>query len=450
MLLRIVTSRVVWVSVPFILFAILLPLWLKPEHLGLFDRLASLEMHPSGNLLMVTVFLLMVWKVVFTLPYYIGCFLLADQIGERTGVIWLKTVLPLLLFPLLPFEGHLYRSVGFQVGMPDVMLLLSIVLLQRLGKDRLGLGMKSLVLTQLLIGFQWLLVVPFLSFLDFGHYPAVAKLKEIAVHIGFDKALGLYGVVLCLIFIVNAAILAAFLTVAGQKWKMTETLHLAQLEAIQSRSGREVLQLVHDLKTPLTSIEGLISLIGMRIHDAKVKEYCAIISNSIGSMSEMISEMLYEDRKNWCSLHELMNYVRASRLSGTGASVEIELPEQNVYIWVNKIRVTRAIVNLIDNALDAIKNKTAGKVVLRARINANEIWIGVSDNGNGITMDEQAKIWQAGYSTKKNPGLGLSFVRQVAEGHNAMITIESEVGSGTTVWLHLHGGDEWYENISHR
>lgn len=56
----------------------------------------------------------------------------------------------------------------------------------------------------------------------------------------------------------NAIMIDAFLVLLYiEKWAISQDLHLAQLEAQQSRSGREVLHLVHDLKTPLTAIEGL-------------------------------------------------------------------------------------------------------------------------------------------------------------------------------------------------
>ncbi|WCK53481.1 HAMP domain-containing sensor histidine kinase [Aneurinibacillus sp. Ricciae_BoGa-3] len=449
MVARIFSSWAVWRALAIILIALFLPVWFGLEKTGIYPMMASLEIHPTGNLLMVSVLSLMIYTTLYALPNYLGCFLLSEQLGEITGWKPVKFILPILMVPAISFFGYPYYSLASYFGPPDILMLVSIVFIHRFVQDKLGFAMKALILAQLSIGFQWLDVIPILTPAGFGHHPVLLKMKEIAGVIGFDQALALYSLILFLIFVVNAIILAIILAMAGQKMKIRKALYSAQLEAIESRSGREVLQLVHDLKTPLTSIEGLISLIDMRVKDAKIKDYCRIISQSIASMSEMISEMLYEDRKNWCSIRDLMNYVRASRLSGTGKTVVMQLPEQDAEVWINKIRVTRAIVNLIDNAFDAIQDRPDGKVCIRVETEGKEVVIRVSDNGQGMASHLLDKIWQAGYSTKRHPGLGLSFVKQVAEGHKAYITVDSKLGQGTTVSLHLERGDDVYENTGY-
>ncbi|MFC4767772.1 sensor histidine kinase [Effusibacillus consociatus] len=438
---RVLRSWTNWLGIGLILLGIWIPNWLGPEQMGLNDLLHKMEREPTGNSIVVTTFILVALKTIRGLPFYLGAFLLGDRIGDLLERPWLRIAIPLVTVPLLYFTVDPYNPLNYDLGSSTLLLLFAIYLLQRLGTGRLGPAMKSLVLSQLFIGLQWLDVVPFLSSYGFGRGPISSELKELAIRIGFDQALGLYGIVLCLIFVIHAVVLAVFLAMAAQKWMITQTLHLAQLEAMESRAGREVLHLVHDLKTPLATIEGLISLVDMRLHDSKIKEYCQIISASIMSMSEMISEILYEDRKSWCLLEDLINYVRASRLSGTKACLELEFRvDRNIRVWINKIRITRALVNLIDNAFDALENKNDGKVVLRVEMHGSEVWLGVSDNGPGITSLERDKVWQAGYSTKHHPGVGLSFVRQVAEGHGGSVAIDSEVGRGTTVWVKLPGG----------
>jgi two-component system sporulation sensor kinase B len=448
--LKLFVSYGAWLGLGLVALGLLLPFWVQPEYVGIVPLMESLRSTPTGNSLILAVFFLMLCNTLYSLPYYLGSFLLADEIGERMQRTWIKAALPLAAVPLLSFAVQQYNSLEFAFGVPDILLLLAMLILQKLAKGRLSFSMKSFILMQLLIGFQSLEVVPFLSATGFGSHPYLLEIKQVSWHIGFDQALNIGGLFVCFILLINTAILSAFFMLSLQKWNDRKTLHLAQLEAIQSRSGREVLHLVHDLKTPLTSMEGLVSLIEMRVHDEKIKEYCRICSSSISSMSEMISEMLYEDRKSWFRLEEVMDYVRASRLSGTNVSVDMDMPvEDNIYIWVNKIRVTRALVNLLDNALDAIKDKENGRVTLHARVQGNEVSLGVSDNGPGIPPDKQERVWQAGYSTKRHPGLGLAFVKQVAEGHNGSVTIQSGIGEGTTVWMHLWGGERADENINY-
>jgi two-component system sporulation sensor kinase B len=441
--------RMVWLGVGLLVIGLLLPFAVRPEHTGVLRMVQILQVRPTGNSFMVAVFFLMVWNAVYSLPFYLGSFLLGDEWGRKTGHAWLKVVLPLLLIPSLTYVEYLFNPLKLPFGLSGMLLLFSMMALQRVTKNQLGFGMKAVVLIQLFLGFQWLEVVPFIPNISLGSNRLLLKLKEMAFTLGFDQALGMYSLLLCMILIISAFIVSLVFTMSVQKWNDRKKLHLAQLEAIQSRAGREVLHLVHDLKTPLTSVEGLISLIEMRVEDEKLKEYCRMSSSSIASMSEMISEMLYEERKSWVRLSDLLNYVHASRLSGTGANVQMKMAEKDVWVWINKIRVTRALINLIDNALDASKEKENGCVVLCAEVSGSEVKIGVSDNGTGIAQEEQAKIWEAGYSTKRHPGLGLSFVLQVAESHDGFVTVHSRVGEGTRVWIHLRGEECNNETVNY-
>lgn len=434
-----------------IVVGITMPEWFGPDEIGLTAVMSAMEQEASGSLLMIAAVLLVALNTLISFPYYLGAFLLGERLGERWHRPWLKIVVPLVIVPLVHLLINATIDLRYHFGGTAIFLLLTIFVLQKMGKGRLGLIMKSLVLTQLLIGVKWLNLVPALTPLGFGHGSLSLKLKEMAEQLGFAEVLSIYSIVLCLIFMMNAVILGVFVGVYTEKLTISQELHRAQLEAMESRSGWEVLHLVHDLKTPLTVMEGLVSLIAIRVADAKLKEYCQAISLSIRSMSEMISEILYENHKNWCYVKDLLDYVRAGRLSGTTATIELEFPEElNVPIWINKIRITRALVNLIDNAFDAIQGKADGRVTLRVQQRANEIWLGVSDNGAGLSPQEQRKVWQAGYSTKQHPGVGLSFVRQVAEAHGGEVSIESELGRGTTVWMRFPQEEVSDENFDHR
>jgi signal transduction histidine kinase len=306
--------------------------------------------------------------------------------------------------------------------------------------------MRSIILIHILFGVQWLDEVPFLTQYGFGHGPISSKVKQWAIEMSFNQTLSLYAIVLCSIFIVNAFILTGYMV----RWKIIQEFHQIELEALEARSNKEALNLVHDLKTPLTSMEGLISLISLYNNHPKVGEYCHNITLSINSMNKMISEILYNNHMSTCSLKELVDYILSSRLSGTDKKINLELPDksEDIMISINKIRITRAIVNLINNAFDAIKDIPKGKVTIKTKVQGDQLLLGVSDNGLGISTKERDKIWQAGYSTKHQSGIGLSFVYQVAKEHNGKVSVESSSGQETVFWIHLLGGID-NENSSH-
>ncbi|MCO1603037.1 sensor histidine kinase [Desulfosporosinus nitroreducens] len=438
----VVRSRKIWLGIGLFLLGILIPYWLKPQLLGLDQLLQTMNQKTDGSALMVNAFLVVSINTIISTPQFLSVVMLGDGMADAFNCPGFKTIIPLTVVPLAYVIVNVMTPLNYSFGATDIFLWLSIAVMQKLSKQKLNMGMKLLVFSQLIFGVAWLNQIPFLTSYGFGQGSLSIKIKQVAIQIGFGQVLALYANVLFFIFVASAITLWIYLILYMEKWAISQDLHRAQLEANESRSGREVLHLVHDLKTPLATIEGLVSLMEIRWPDPKMREYCQTIYGSINSMSKMVSEILYEDRKNWCELKELIDYIRASRLSGTNLKVDIELegePQSSLYI--NKIRLTRAIINLIDNALDAIQGRENGRVVLRAKTLQNTVKLEVEDNGYGILANDVKSIWKTGYSTKNHPGVGLAFVQKVAEGHEGSVNIKSEVGQGTKVWITLPLGE---------
>jgi len=439
---KILRSWKIWIGIGLFILGILIPYWLKPQLLELNQLLQTLSHRADGNALMVDAFLVVSINTIITIPQFLGVVMLGDGMADAFNRSELKTIIPLIVVPLAYVFVNVMTPLNYSFGATDIILWLTIVVMQKFGKQKLNMGMKLLAFSQLIFGVTWLNQVPFLTPYGFGLGSLSIKVKAAALQIGFAEVLSLYANVLFFIFVASAVTLWIYMVLYMEKWAISQDLHRAQLEAQESRSGREVLFLVHDLKTPLTVIEGLVSLMELRWPDPKMQEYCQTIYGSIHSMSKMVSEILYEDRKYWCELKELIDYIRASRPNAKNLSVDIELEgESRSNLYVNKIRMTRAIINLIDNALDAIQERGNGMVVLRARALPNVVRLEVEDNGCGILPDRVKRIWKTGYSTKNHAGVGLAFVRQVAEGHGGSVNVKSEVGLGTKFWITLPLGE---------
>ncbi|MDR3600067.1 MAG: HAMP domain-containing sensor histidine kinase [Desulfosporosinus sp.] len=439
---RIVRSWKIWIGIGLFLLGILIPYWLKPQLIGLDRVLQMINYKTDGNALMVDAFLIVSINTIISIPQFLSVVMLGDGMADIFNRSELKTIIPLTVVPIAYVIVNKVTPLNYSFGATDIFLWLTIVVMQKLSKQKLNMGMKLLVFSQLIFGVAWLNQIPFLTSYGFGQGSLSLKVKQAALQIGFGQVLELYANVLFFIFVASAITLWVYLILYMEKWAISQDLHRAQLEAQQSRSGREVLHLVHDLKTPLAAIEGLVSLMEIRWPDVKMQEYCQTIYGSIQSMSKMVSEILYEDRKNWCELKDLIDYIRSSHLSGTNLSVDIEFEgESQSSLYINKIRMTRAIINLLDNALDAVQGRKNGRVILRAKTLTNIVRLEVEDNGYGILANDLKRIWKTGYSTKNHPGVGLAFVRQVAEGHEGSINIKSEIGQGTKVWITLPLGE---------
>ncbi|HWJ03585.1 MAG TPA: histidine kinase dimerization/phospho-acceptor domain-containing protein, partial [Verrucomicrobiae bacterium] len=314
----------IWIGIGLFLLGILIPYWIKPQLLGLDQSLQTMIYKTDGNAIMINAFLVVSINTIVAIPQFLSVVMLGDGMAEAFNRPEFKTIIPLVVVPLAYIIVNQMTPLNYSFGATDILLWVTIVVMQKVSQKKLNLGMKLLVFSQLIFGVTWLNQVPYFTRYGFGHGSLSTKVKQAAIQIGFGEVLALYANVLFFIFVASAITLWVYLILYVERWAISQDLHYAQLEAQKSRSGREVLHLVHDLKTPLATIEGLVSLMEMRWQDPKLQEYCQAIYGSTHSMSKMVSEILYEDRKDWCDVKELIDYIRASHFSGTNLSVNIE------------------------------------------------------------------------------------------------------------------------------
>ena len=110
---------------------------------------------------------------------------------------------------------------------------------------------------------------------------------------------------------------------------------------------------------------------------------------------------------------------------------------------IDRDRLRRAVINLFDNACQAVEGNGDGadnEVVVATKVNGERVEIVVTDNGPGIADDEVGKIFEPLYSTNSfGVGLGLPVVEKIVEEHGGGVDITSTIGWGTqaTLWLPL-------------
>jgi PAS domain S-box-containing protein len=112
----------------------------------------------------------------------------------------------------------------------------------------------------------------------------------------------------------------------------------------------------------------------------------------------------------------------------------LELPR----IIVNENQIKKVIVNLVNNAIDAMPD--GGKVKLSTKIVGDWILIEVSDNGKGMTEKVKKHLFEPFFTTKKDSegaGLGLSLSYEIIHNHNGLIEVESEIDKGSVFIVKL-------------
>ena len=108
------------------------------------------------------------------------------------------------------------------------------------------------------------------------------------------------------------------------------------------------------------------------------------------------------------------------------------------YIMVNKNQIQQVIVNLCNNAIDAMPN--GGRIAINTKQTGPQITIEISDTGQGITEEVQKHIFEPFFTTKeigKGTGLGLSICYEIIQNHHGVIEVESKAGLGATFRIKL-------------
>jgi signal transduction histidine kinase len=213
----------------------------------------------------------------------------------------------------------------------------------------------------------------------------------------------------------------------------------------------------HELRTPLSSIRVFGEFMRRgRVEDQhKVREYGSYIETESRRLTQLINNILDFSRIESgrrvytfeeADLEEILAGTLATftvRLRDKGFDVSYQGPDEPLpEIEVDPNAIDRAVANLLDNAV----KYSDGDRVIQVKLDRtdDEAAISVTDHGIGIPGDEQEKIFDRFHRVStglvhdvKGSGLGLSLVRHIAEAHGGSVTVESELGTGSTFTIHL-------------
>ena len=127
-----------------------------------------------------------------------------------------------------------------------------------------------------------------------------------------------------------------------------------------------------------------------------------------------------------------------------GARVRTEVDAEVTTVVGDRVRLRQALDNLVDNAVSAAGAN--GEVVVSVRATDRAVIVTVSDEGLGIPVEDQERIFDPGVRLdwdSGGSGLGLAIVRAVAEAHGGTATVESSPGRGAAFSIALPiGGDQ--------
>ena len=423
------------------LLGLLLPAVLTPNLLHIYRNISSALLTDSEALILTAALKLVLTNVARMVPHYLGAFMINESIHIRRGkrrLFLFNILMTYLLIYLMYRMINAVYPVQLDFGIPAILTIAFTLYLSYLDLFEVKMLDKGILLFSLLMSIQWLDTVPGLTGHGFGRGEVSEDIKMASQLLDDGRALSLFAWCMMTVFGFMAVIQIRLLVGEHrrkldneERVKMQKHLYETQIEAMKMRNTSEAQNLVHDLKSPLTTVQGLVSLAQMMEDNPLIREYFEKITISLNSMSTMISEILYENREQVITVKELMRTVLAQ--------VSVRIPREMLLfadsceqfrIRCNKIRFTRAIVNLIDNARYAV-DPEKGKIALTAEEREGRIRISVTDDGCGMTEEQMKHIFEVGYSGRGSSGMGLAFVKQVVEHSGGVLEITSRPGGGT-------------------
>lgn len=120
-----------------------------------------------------------------------------------------------------------------------------------------------------------------------------------------------------------------------------------------------------------------------------------------------------------------------------GITLESHLEEISSPVFIDRIKMRQALLNLIRNSCEAIDHPK-GRITACLRKNDNGICISISDNGCGMTQDQLQHVWTPFVTYKpEGTGLGLAVVQEIVLAHHGHITLTSTPGQGSAFHIFL-------------
>lgn len=230
--------------------------------------------------------------------------------------------------------------------------------------------------------------------------------------------------------------------------------HAARLEKIAEDRQTFIANLAHEMKTPLTSILGFADLLRIKksVTDRERLEYAGVIVEETkrmralsGKLMELIALGGTETEKKPVSLPAMIHDTEISLTPILmKKTVFLMCESEEIIINADEELFKSLLYNIIENAIKA--SDMGQDIILRAGMSQGNVVIAVTDHGIGMSEEDAKKVFEPFYMVDKSrsrkaggAGLGLALCVKIAELHNAILTIDSHLGEGTTVYIIISG-----------
>ncbi len=202
--------------------------------------------------------------------------------------------------------------------------------------------------------------------------------------------------------------------------------------------GKAVACVAHDMKTPLIAIGGFAQQIRRKLpEEDRTGKKLDIVLQQTERLELMVKDMLgfakpldlncQDDDFNKLLQETIL--IAEEKARKHHVQLSLQLQDDLPVCSYDSHRLQQALLNLINNAVEA--SPAGGEVIIRSKMDTNNLFIEVEDYGEGISTDKMDEILQPFVSSKKEgTGLGLPIVKKIAEAHGGILQYEQRDEKG--------------------
>ncbi len=224
-----------------------------------------------------------------------------------------------------------------------------------------------------------------------------------------------------------------------------------QVQESQQSQKDFVANVSHELKTPLTSIQGFARAIqdGTAHSEAELAQAADVIENEAARMHRLVQDLLTLTKMDAgtaafvfqpMDINPLLKAARhkfTPRINASGIRFEVNIASDPAMVQGDPDRLMQVLDNLLDNALKF--SNSGGTITLSSEMTPDEVLIHVIDTGEGISPEEQSRIFERFYQVDKartggkvrGYGLGLAISQQIVKAHGGTLSVTSQLGKGS-------------------
>ena len=232
---------------------------------------------------------------------------------------------------------------------------------------------------------------------------------------------------------------------------------LKELEGLRDNLTHMI---IHDLRSPLTSVVGFLDLLQMTAAnklDGEERQYIEIASKGAATLQEMITSLLDVNRLEAGEMPlnlqqaDMRDIITAAidpfgSLIGSRSLVP-DFPGSPVKVRCDVDLVQRVVTNFVSNAVKFTSEE--GEIRIAITLEDHQVKVSISDTGAGIPAEYHSRIFEkfgqvGGRKHRHSTGLGLTFCKLAIEAQGGTIGVQSIEGRGTTFWFVINRNEEDY------